>query len=66
MIKKILFLGISFAFALAGLFSLVVVEKPTDENTKVALPDGDDDDEDNVIETEEGVMLLSIGSLNLR
>ena len=66
MIKKILFLGISFVFALAGLFSLVVVENPTDENTKVALPDGDDDDEDNVIETEEGVMFLSIGSINFR
>ena len=66
MIKKILFLGISFVFALAGLFSLVVVENPTDENTKVLLPDGDDDDEEGVIETEDGVMLLSFSSFNLR
>ena len=66
MIKKILFLGISFVFALAGLFSLVVVENPTDENTKVALPDRDDDDLEEKPDTGDGVMFLSIGSFNLR
>ena len=66
MIKKILFFGISFVTVLSGLFGIVLVDNSLNENTKVVLPDGDDDDEEGVIETEDGVMFLSIMSINFR
>ena len=66
MIKKILFFGISFVVALSGLFGFVLADNSSDENTKVALPDRDDDDLEEKPDTGDGVMFLSIGSFNLR
>lgn len=65
MFKKILFLGLSFAFGVSGLLGLVNTEDKEDSIIQVRMPDGDDDDE-GVIETEDGVMFLSVNGFKLR
>lgn len=65
MFMKILFLGLSFAFGVSGLLGLVNAEDKEDSIIQVRMPDDDDDDE-GVIETEDGVMLLSVNGFKLR
>lgn len=61
MIKKILFLGLTFTLALSGLFGLVNI----DDNVNVSISDpGNKDDDDDIDETDEGVMFLSLSMIN--
>ena len=59
MLKKILFLGFCFACTLSG-FLFSKNDNVSEPTVNVKFPGGDDDEDDDVIETEEGVMLLSL------
>ena len=67
MVKKVLFLGLSILCTLSGFVCLVKTDSPKDEETKVLLPiPSDDDDDKDIIDTEDGVMYLSLDKLNLK
>ena len=63
-IKKVLYLGLTSAFALSVFLSLV---KFDDNAVDVAcIGPGDNDDNDDIEKTDEGVMFLSLNTFNLK
>ena len=66
MVKKVLFLGLTFMFALSGLSTLVKTDDKAEEEIQVNSSKGKDDDLKGRPDTEEGVMFLSLNTFNLK
>ena len=65
MLKKVLFLGLSFAFAVLGLFTTVDNEK-SHQDTLVSKEDKKDDGIERKPETGDGIFYLSVDAFNLK